>query len=171
MLPVVLQNCSPQPFHCESSEEENMRHIAHLLLASGLLLAPALALADEADDVIKYRQAVMKAIGGHMGAAGGIVKGKISQKSALKLHAGTLAALGADIPALFPAGSDFGDTPTRAQPEIWSKRDAFVKAADKAKTASAAFAKAADTPDAAARYKDLEESCKACHKDYRKKDE
>lgn len=91
-----------------------MRHMAHLLLSGGLLLAPALALADEAEDLIKYRQAVMKAIGGHMGAAGGIVKGKISQKNALKLHADTLSALGADIPGLFPKGSDFGDTPCNA---------------------------------------------------------
>jgi cytochrome c556 len=148
-----------------------MRTPAIVLLSSGLLLAPALALADEAEDVIKYRQAVMKAIGGHMGAAGGIVKGKISHKNALKLHADSLAALSTDIPALFPAGSDFGDTPTRAKAEIWSKRDAFAKEADKAKAAATAFAKAAGTPDAAVRFKDLEESCKSCHKDFRKKDE
>ena len=79
-------------------------------------------------------------------------------------RANALAALSADISGLFPEGSDFGET--RAKEEIWSDRAAFDKAADDAKTATAAFAAAVAAGDKeriGASYRDVGESCKACH--------
>ena len=51
---------------------------------AAMLLAPLTVLGDESEDIIKYRQAVMKAIGGHMSATSLIVRGKITDKALLK---------------------------------------------------------------------------------------
>jgi cytochrome c556 len=140
------------------------------VIATALITATAAAQAEDPENYIDYRQAVMSAIGGHSGAAGQIVRGKVSPEGALAMHANALAALSADISGLFPEGSDFGET--RAKEEIWSDRAAFDKAADDAKTATAAFAAAVAAGDKeriGASYRDVGESCKACHKEFRQK--
>lgn len=145
-----------------------------LLATSSVLamLAPLALSAAEPEDIIKYRQNVMKAIGGHTAAAGAIVQGKVDYKSSLTEHARALQALTRDIPALFPKDSDFGDT--KAKDEVWSKRADFDKAAKDTAAKIGAFAKATQGGNAqaiAASFKDVGESCKACHKDFRKKDD
>lgn len=143
-----------------------------------LILGPLLALlplslnAAEPEDLIKYRRNVMKAIGGHTSAAGAIVEGKVDYKRQLAEHARAVQTLTTDIPSLFPKDSDFGET--RAKDAVWSKRADFEKAARDTKTKAAAFAKAAQGGNQsaiAASFKELGESCKGCHKDFRKKDE
>ncbi len=139
---------------------------------AALLAASAAVQAQEPENYIKYRQAVMTAIGGHNGAAGQIVRGKVSPEGALVMHADALAALSADLTALFPEGSDFGET--RAKAEIWSDWAAFEKAAGDAKAATAAFASAVAGGDAdkiAAAYRDLGEACKGCHQQFREKED
>jgi cytochrome c556 len=145
------------------------------LLATGstlILLAPLALSAAEPEDIIKYRQSVMKAIGGHASAAGAIVQGKVDYKSDLLEHARSLQALTRNIPALFPKDSDFGET--KAKDEVWSKRADFEKAAKDTKAKVEVFAKAvqgSNQQTIAASFKDVGESCKACHKDFRKKDD
>jgi len=142
------------------------------VIAVTLIAAAAAAQAEEPEDYIKYRQAVMEAIGGHSGAASQIVRGKVSPPGALAMHADALAALNADLASLFPAGSDFGET--RAKAEIWDNWTAFEKAAGDAKSATAAFAAAVAGGDAdtiAAAYRDVGEACKGCHKEFREKDD
>lgn len=139
------------------------------VIAAALIAATA-AQAEEPENYIKYRQAMMTAISGHTGAAGQIVRGKLSPEGALAMHADALATLSADISSLFPEGSDFGET--RAKEEIWSDRAAFDKAAVDAKTATAAFAAAVadgDSEKIGAAYRDVGESCKSCHKQFRQK--
>jgi cytochrome c556 len=78
-------------------------------------------------------------------------------------------ALSADIPALFPPGTDFGET--KAKPEVWSKRQEFEKSASKAKEAIAAFSAAAekgDRKETFAAFKEVGGACKGCHDDFRK---
>ena len=90
---------------------EQMRNKYVQVIAISLvafLLSPVVVVADESEDIIKYRRAVMKAIGGHMSATSLIVRGKISNKAQLRDHADGLKKLSADIPALFPEDSDFG---------------------------------------------------------------
>lgn len=80
----------------------------------------------------------------------------------------TMVANAANIPSLFPAGSDKGDT--KAKPAIWSNFDDF-------KAKSAAFGTAAENIAAAAKSGDMSKlkaafgaaggACKACHDDYR----
>lgn len=154
---------------------EQMRNKYVQVISIGLvafLLSPLVAVADESEDIIKYRRAVMKAIGGHMSATSLIVRGKISNKAQLRDHADGLKKLSADIPALFPEDSDFGET--RAKAEVWDKPEAFKKAADEAITSIDKFLAAVDSgkQDAiAASFKGVGDGCKGCHKDFRQKDE
>ena len=137
-----------------------------------MLMTPLVAAGDESENIIKYREAMMKAIGGHLSASSLIIRGKVSYQDDLKGHADALKQLSADIPALFPEGSDFGET--HAKPEIWEKWDDFVKAADTLKASVEKFQVAVDSGDAdtiAATFKDVGNGCKGCHKDFREKHE
>jgi len=140
-----------------------------LLIGSllGVTLAPLVAQSGE-EDIIKYRRNVMKAIAGHMGAAGAIVQGKVNYKGDLGDHAKALQALTHDIPGLFPKDSDFGDT--NALDAVWSKRAEFEKHAKDASGKAVAFAKAAQGGNAGAAFKALGEACKGCHKDFRREE-
>ena len=139
---------------------------------AAVLVMPAVVLADESENIIKYRQGVMKAIGGHMSATSLIVRGKVSYKDDLKDHVRALKVLTSDIPGLFPEDSDFGET--RAKAEVWEKRDEFVKAAETSQQSVIDLLSAVESgkPDAiTASFKQVGEGCKGCHKDFREKDD
>jgi cytochrome c556 len=144
-----------------------------LAMGSVLMMLTSVALhAAEPEDIIKYRQNMMKAIAGHTGAAGAIIQGKVDYKNQLADHARALQALTSDIPGLFPKDSDFGDT--KAKDGVWSNRAEFEKTAKDAKARVAAFAKAVQGGNQqaiVASYKEMGEGCKSCHKDFRKKDD
>jgi len=128
--------------------------------------------AEEPENYIKYRQAMMKAIGGHTGAASQIVRGKVAPEGDLLMHALALAELSRHIPRLFPEGSDFGET--KAKEEIWAQWEKFEQAAEMTKKATADFAAAAaggDPRQTANAFKEVGKSCKGCHKEFRQKDD
>jgi cytochrome c556 len=140
-----------------------------LIVAFGFGMAGGPAQADEAS--IKYRQSVMKSIGGHMGALAAVIKGQAGAKSHLPGHANAVAAMAASAKDLFPKGSDAG-AETAALPVIWEKPDEFAKAVVAFETASANFAGIAgggDMQAIAAAFGDLGKSCGGCHQTYRKK--
>ncbi|WP_428832368.1 c-type cytochrome [Chromobacterium piscinae] len=69
----------------------------------------------------------------------------------------------------FPAGSAAGKTD--AKPEIWSKPADWQKAIDNHKAATAKLKQVALTGDLAAikaQFGATQQTCKACHKDFRK---
>ena len=142
-------------------------HAVCVLFLAGAFAAQA---ESEPEDLIKYRQNVMKSSGANAAAATAIVQGKVSEfKERLRDHAQALVTSTKNIPALFPKGSDFGET--EALDAVWKKPDDFAKRAKDAQAKAVAFEKAVaanDTKAYAAKLKDLAESCKACHKDYRK---
>lgn len=146
-----------------------------LLKVSGALLLLSMAVGAKAEsdpeDVIKYRQNVMKSNGANLTAAGAIIQKKVEFNARLADHAKAVAAGSKNIAALFPPGSDFG-TDTKALDAVWKKRAEFEKLAKDSETKAAAFAKAVSAKDAqtGARFKELADSCKACHKDYRKEE-
>lgn len=148
-----------------------MKTLFPIMLLACVTITP-LAQAGNAENYIKYRQAVMKAIGGHMGASSQIVRGKVSPPGALALHAKALADLNADLAALFPAGSDFGETQSRES--IWEDFAAFQAKADETRDATAAFAAAVaggNSDDIRAAQRSVGKSCKGCHEDFRRKDD
>jgi cytochrome c556 len=129
-----------------------MKHsrICQRILFASVCLVAGVAFAAEPEDIIKYRQSVMKANGAHMAAAGAIIK---------------------DINSLFPKDSDFGET--KALDAVWKNSADFQKrardSAQKADALTKAVA-AGDSKNYAARFKELSDSCKACHKDFRKEE-
>ena len=145
--------------------------ICSLTLMAMAILAPP-STAAEPEDVIKYRQAVMKSQGGHMGAAAQILKGKVDFGSDLEYHASALTASSAGLTKLFPKDSDFGET--RAKPEIWTNSAEFERASKDAEQAAKAFLAAVKSNDQAAvtrTFGDFAEACKGCHKKFREKKE
>lgn len=124
------------------------------------------------EEIIKYRQNVMKSNGANLAAAGAIIQKKVEFGPRLADHAKAVASGSKNIPALFPPGSDFG-ADTEALDAVWQKRADFEKRAKDAEQKANAFAKAvtAKDPKIAARFKELADSCKACHKDYRKEEQ
>ena len=149
-----------------------MKKLSVLALIATLGTAP-LALADDAENYIKYRQAMMKAIGGHMGATSQLLRGKVSpQGGHLEMHTSALAALNDNLIQLVPEGSDFGETQAKA--EIWEQWEKFEKAANDTKAATAELARAVaggDRGKITAAHKAVGKSCKGCHEDFREKND
>lgn len=145
-----------------------MRKTLLLAATSLIALATLSAHAADPDDLVKYRQNVMNANGGLMGASNALIQKKVDVKGQLAANAKALEALNKDLPALFPKGSNAGDT--EALPEVWNKRAEFERRAKETQAKAAAFAKAAggNDPKVAEKYKDLSDACKSCHRDFRK---
>lgn len=148
-----------------------MKRSTTAILFLGSMLGASATGAAEPEDVIKYRKNVMKANGAHVAAAGAIIQGKVDYQARLAEHARAIETINKDIVGLFPKDSDFGDT--TALDAVWSKRAEFEKRARDAAQKSSAFARAVAAGDAkayGAKFKELSDSCKACHKDFRKEE-
>ncbi|MEQ1508053.1 MAG: cytochrome c [Myxococcota bacterium] len=120
------------------------------LLALTLLLAPAALSAPPTPAAsVKYRHAVMEALGGHMAATAMIVKGESDRSQDLVMHATALHDLSTSIASLFPDGTGPGapGIETDAKAEIWTKKTEFAAAAKKLETESAKLLEAAKKND------------------------
>lgn len=143
------------------------------LAGVGLLCASAQAAEqiamEKIEPAIKYRQNVMQAMGGLVGASAGRLRDGFTHGPDMTAITNALQALSKDVPALFPEGTDFGETEAKA--EVWSKPKEFEKAADDLKEKVDAFAAAAKNGDRAETlkaFKAMGDACKACHEDFRK---
>jgi len=144
---------------------------SHRILLASICLMAGTAFAAESEDIIKYRQNVMKSQGAHLAASAAIIQGKVDFKNQLGDHVKALQASSKDISGLFPKGSDFGET--KALDAVWTKNADFQKLAKDTQQKTDALAKAVAANDSAnygARFKDVADSCKACHKDFRKEE-
>jgi len=143
-----------------------------LVILGITLSAPAQEIPlEKAEAAIKYRQNVMSALGGLAGTVVGQLRDGFSYGPDLKDVTVALRTLSTDIPALFPTGTDVGET--KAKAEVWSKRQQFEEAASKAKEKIGAFADAVDQGERGAifgAFKEVGDACKGCHDDFRKDD-
>jgi cytochrome c556 len=151
-----------------------MRYFGVVAVVAALVPIGASALEDPEliEAQIEFRQNVMRAIGGLTGASVGVIRDQLDYRESLAVYAATLHALTRDIPALFPEGTDFGDTD--AKPEVWSERAKFEQAAAATHERAGAFLEAVNNGDNAeigVRFRDLGESCRACHDEFRVKRE
>ena len=142
------------------------------LLGAGLsmMLCAGAVGAAETEDLIKYRQATMKAVGGHMGAIAAIVMGKVEYSDHLKYHASGMSMLSKTVGDVFPSNSADGETD--AKPEIWSNPGDFKMVVEKLETAASELMAAVDSgnqEEIGIKFKALGGSCKACHDDFRVK--
>jgi cytochrome c556 len=129
---------------------------------------PATA-ADDAANVIKYRKQVMVANASHITAIFSVLKGETSYSGHIAAHARAIAAGGAMIVDIYPAGSGDG---TSALPSIWQDWPKFEAAAKALETAANDLAVAADGGDMAAigaAAGAVGKACGSCHEPFRKK--
>lgn len=139
-----------------------------ILAISMFALAGSAAFADPVLD----RQALMKERGKIVGSLNKVVKGEEPYDAVAVLSA--LQALQAnaekfDVAALFPAGSDDGDT--TAAPKIWQDMPGFKAAEDKylADVKAAAAAAPADVDALKPQFGAIAANCGACHQSFRVK--
>ncbi|HUF55903.1 MAG TPA: cytochrome c [Thermohalobaculum sp.] len=140
-------------------------------LAAAVLAAPVTAPAQEAepDNAIKFRQSVMKGIGGPTGAVGGIVKGEVAHQELMAHFLDQLATAAepqATTAAFRQNTADQGMAKTTALPDIWENWDDFEERLQKLGevTTAAAEAGADVTQD---QLKAIFDTCKGCHDEYR----
>lgn len=137
-------------------------------ILSAALLASGAQAADEG--AAEYREAIFEAIGGHMSAMVGIIKGEVPHRQDLALHAKGIAALAPVTQHIFPANSYIEGGHAKA--EIWSDPDAFAERRQNFLDAAAALGAVADSGDQAAfmgAFKTLGGACKGCHDNFRAK--
>jgi cytochrome c556 len=120
---------------------------------------------------IKYRQSLMDAIGGDMGAMGAILKYGLPFPENLVVHANSLGQHAALIASAFERRVVEG--PTDAKPAIWEKPDLFIEKTqaleDAAKNlADVASANPIDPALVAKQMKAVGDACGGCHDSFRK---
>lgn len=145
---------------------------AIVTIGTAVALTAGIALSVSADEkaAIKYRQAVMKAVGGHTGGAVAIIKGQVPYKDDLVAHTTGLNDMAHIVANAFKQKTEAGKTP--AKPEIWRDSGDFSQKIEDLKKATADFLAAAKSggPEAAgAKLGAVGDACKACHKKFRTK--
>lgn len=151
------------------------RVIKTMLVTAAALIGTAVALPAAAqfakpEAAIKYRQSVMTVQSYHLGRVFAMTNGKVPfDAKAVATDADVLLTV-AQLPFVaFGEGTDKGDT--KAQPKVWTDKDAFMAAARKmqdevAKLNVAAKGGNLDAIKVAAG--DVGKACKACHDNFRK---
>ena len=154
-----------------------MKKAASLLTATTVATALTLGLGaastahafEDHGPTIDYRQGVMSAIGGNVGAFAAVVVDGAEFGDNLKMHTSQLVALTQDIPTLFPEGSDFPETD--AKEEIWDNWERFEELSNDTREAAEALhaaVEAGNEDEYAIRFRNLGQSCQACHDDFRR---
>jgi cytochrome c556 len=152
-----------------------MRRFNSICLAALLSLCFAVpGLAQDKEKAVKERQAAMKQQGRDLVVVRNYFQGKADQAAAVAAIDAAQKSVAA-VPDLFPPGTGIGQisVKNRAKPEIWQQQDKF--AADQ-KTVLGQLAqlevavKAGDKTKVEAVFKDIG-FCKACHNDFRAKED
>ena len=126
--------------------------------------------ADEPENIIKFRQTVMKGNGAHITNIAAVVKGQVTITANLVADAQAIADGLQNFGKLFPPGTEGGKT--NALAKIWDDRAGFDKALADAQAAAQSMIGATASNDIATIGKALGalgKSCGGCHKPYRKK--
>jgi cytochrome c556 len=146
--------------------------------AAGLLatsLGAAAFAADEPANIIKYRQAFMKANSAHLTMIAAVVKGEVSWTDELEDHAEALHEQSEYLLRLFPEGSGKGDTDVQsaALPVIWEQWSKFEESANAFGAESGKLVEAVESGDQAAIAQQVaalgKNGCGGCHETFREK--
>ncbi len=142
------------------------------VMAIGLALVATMAGADNhtsGQNEIKYRKAVMKALGGHMSAMARIIKGEVGHTGHMFGHATAINVIASMMADIFPKGS--GGNNTRANDEVWQDAVKFSEAVGAFQGAAANLLQSGNSDDRGAVGATLGEvgkSCGGCHRTFRK---
>lgn len=152
---------------------DRIRHscIVIAVVLAATLGAPSQA-ADEPANLIKYRQATMRAVGAHMAMIVAPLSGEVSFTNEIADNALAINQLSKNLARLFPEGSGEKAGETRALPSIWAKWDKFEAAIKTLDEESAKLAEVAESGDMAAIGAQVavlgKQGCGGCHKPFRK---
>ncbi|MCU7805537.1 MAG: cytochrome c [Candidatus Thiodiazotropha sp. (ex Lucinoma borealis)] len=135
-----------------------------------LLLAVPVAIANDIERAVDYRQGVMNIFSWNMKAMGSMMKGEVPfDQKAFALHASDLAGTATlNLLPGFPEDSESDESD--ALPEIWMEFDDFEKKYQNLGRLTKALSEVAASGDKTALSKALEKTgkaCKACHKKYK----
>lgn len=133
--------------------------------ALGFTLAPA----QEVEDPIGTRQALMKATGAAAKVGGGMAKGELAFDPVVaSLVLATFNASSRAVGHYFPDGSETGQE-TEASPKIWEDRAGFEQklAGFQQAAAAASTANPQDLEGFKTAFGDVAKNCKACHETFR----
>lgn len=150
------------------------RALASLLFAGVLAGTGAAAVqaqdAGNPKDLVEYRQAVMRSLGGHAGSIARIVKGQVDVDH-LQAHAEAIAATAPAVSDIWWDNSTYDDyEKTDALPAIWENPDDFQSKIEDFQTAAEEFVAAVETGERSQilqGFQALGKSCGDCHDDYR----
>jgi cytochrome c556 len=129
--------------------------------------------ADSGPDFVHYRQALMKAMSGHMTATALVVKKQISDRSQLVAHAEALRGTAAGLTQFFPPSSGPDKVRTAAKAEVWRDWKRFNSEANEFARATAKLAEVARAGDEkafAVQFAVVGTSCNECHEQFRVRD-
>ena len=145
-----------------------------LLTAVSILLSiifyGSLSFADS-HGIIKYRQNVMKATAGHMGAIVDILKNGLHLEAHVSDHARSILQNSRMTLSMFPKGSGKGRT--KSKQAIWENWSEFESAAKDFERESSKLAEVAESGNMEALAKQVRatgKTCSGCHRNFRKRD-
>ena len=156
--------------------ELTMKKVKQIVLYMFVLFffTNSFALAQNAEDVVKYRKNIMKAIGSHISVIASNVKGKVVIESDIIPHAKALylTISSINIEKTFPSDTAPNDNlKTKSLSEIWEKPKEFALALNNSVKKANDLLSATETKDMKLISKALGalgKSCGACHKTFRK---
>lgn len=124
---------------------------------------------DGVEATVDYRKGVMRAIGGNTAALAAVIVDGADYKANLAIHARYIVDMTKDIPGLFPEGSDFGET--NALPAVWENPERYAELSENTHKAAVALLAAIEggEQDLGPRFRELGQSCRACHDDFRQR--
>lgn len=137
-----------------------------------VLSLPAYAQFQKPEDAVAYRRGALNVMGNHFSRIGAMVNNRVPfDATAVQINADLVQTMSRLPYAGFIDGtSNVGGT--SALPEVWSQPDKFKAAAEKMQAAVGKLAVAAKTGNqdqVKAAFGDAGQACKACHDDFRKK--
>ena len=145
---------------------ESRLKLVTLYLAMSVVIFPHVAWADD-QDVIDYREHIMKSMGEQVAAIGEILEQKVNPEN-LTTHVQILAVTAATAKSAFEPKVLGG----KAKPEVWLHWADFAKRLDALTAATAELAKTAKDGGVAAAAPKAQSAltCKGCHDTYRQPD-
>ncbi len=135
------------------------------LMMSGATIGRSSA-AEEAANLIAYRQSVFRAMEDHMAAIDSIVEGKVELWHHVGDHAAAISGMSRGMLELFPHWSGPSKGPTMALPAIWKRWQDYEKAAIQFNQEAAALVTSVGMIDrrlVKQQFDRVNASCNGCH--------
>lgn len=151
------------------AQNPTMRSKTSLLALALLLLLPGTASAQaDRTPLSEYRAGLMNSLSAHNSGLRAVLSGEVSQPDHVLHHARGIAAVAEMLVAVWPTGT--GGEGTRAAPAIWENGEDFNQKVEVLRAAAARLRQSAEAGDAegvGAAAREIGQTCRSCHSDYR----